>query len=210
MDIQSPMLTGGTFLAMGLVFAFFGYRLMRSMIRIQSALIFAIVGLSVATEGGWAPLAILGATLGLGVLGYFLGDLLYYVDVFLTGAFVGLAIAVVVMLLGGGEIEISGALAGAGLGLVVGGVLAIIFERPMGILLFSLAGSVLVSLGSSILITGHTVKDVDGILQGVFLAMIGIFAVAGCVVQKGNTKNLPARGSDEEETKTVAKAAGSR
>ena len=205
MEVQSPLLTGGALLLMGLVLAFFGYRLMRSMARIQSALIFACVAMEAGTEAGWAPLASLGAALGLGILGYLLGDLMYHVNIFLLGAIVGVVVSFAVMIVASWEISLLGILAGAAIGLVAGGILAVLFQRPIGILLSSIAGSALMALGGCILVTGNTLNDVQGGLQWGFLAMIGLLSVAGCVVQVRNTKNLPDRRDDGKSSKAESR-----
>lgn len=193
MEVQMPLLTGAIFILMGALFASCGYRLMRSMIRIQTAVIFAAAAMQIGAGLEWSPFITFGAAIGAGILGYFLGDFMYYVNIFLMGAIFGGFLTGLLALMVGSEIGLAGIIIGAVVGAVLGAVLALVFERPAGILISSLMGGALIVLGGCLAITGKDLRHLDGWIYWVAIAALGVIAVLGCVFQGKTTQNLPPR-----------------
>jgi hypothetical protein len=167
--------------ALGALLVFAGYRSMRLTARLSATILFAAVGLlaGVYLE---KPLIGIAAAAILGGLGYALGDLLYFVNMALNGAGAGSVIAAAVCLALGkqaGPLPLAaGALAGA--------ILALVFERGIGIFGTSVLGAALVAVGAGSLAAVPP------------LAVLGMFVgltALGCFTQAATTRTLPPRGA---------------
>lgn len=139
-----PSWYAGACAVFGLVLLVFGYRLMRILVRVYTAVLFSAIGLLIGMHLK-EPAAGVAITAGLGFLGYVLGDALYYINMVLNGATAG-------ALLGG----VAGRLAGRGndditiiaavVGMTACGLLALKYEQGIGIFATSMIGSGLFTL----------------------------------------------------------------
>ena len=188
MPVWQAVFTG----LIGLLYVGAGYRTMRVTARITSALLLMTIGALVATRVEH-PAATVAIIAGAGILGYLAGNAFYFVSVALYGAVAGVLGAFLIAFLLGGPLGWTGGIAGA----VAGGTLAVLFERPLGILCTSLIGGTLTALSTQAIVTG-------GAGQGpvrfgwAYAAILGGLAVAGCVIQARTTKNLPTKGAAAE------------
>jgi len=167
------------FAAIGALLVLAGYRSMRLTARLSAAVLFAAVGLLAGVYLEKPVVGIVAAAV-LGGLGYALGDVFYFINMALNGAGAGAVLGAAACLALGRE---AGAIALAA-GAVTGGLLAMIFERPIGILGTSVLGAALctVALGS-----------VPGLPPAVAaLAFLGLI-VLGCLTQAATTRKLPPR-----------------
>ena len=171
----------------GLMYVFAGYRTLRFTARVTSALLFMVVGTIVAshvTHGLVAAAIILGS----GVLGFLLGNAFYFFTMSLYGAAAGGLLGWVIGMAAQAQNLWPAILCGA----AVGAVLAILFERPIGIVATAVMGSgaMMKALHSALVVSG--VHAADRLRWG-YLALFAGLAVAGCVVQAHTTRNLPPR-----------------
>lgn len=182
---------------LGVLYVFAGYRTMRFTARVKSALLFAVLGAFAASHVQHAA-AVAGIVVGAGVLGYLLGDALYYVMVGLCGAIAGVVASFVIALLMHGTPGWAGGIGGA----VAGAVLAILFERPIGILGTSLMGAALTTMSvQGVLVARGVVQDTHEFHHRFGLGYVALLlglTVVGSVVQARTTKNLPAKGAPGE------------
>ena len=173
---------------LGLALVLAGYWMMRASARFACALILATVGLVFGLRLE-EPLLVIGATVGLGIVGFFLGDAFYYLYVAANGALAGYVLTGVVCDLAGWEF---GLVPGAG-GAIVGGFLNLLFERPLGIFGTSVTGSALCSTSLLVVVGSGTMTWVFPVL---FVALV----VVGCVVQSRATRHLPPRNQTAQKT----------
>jgi hypothetical protein len=171
----------------GLVYIFAGYRTLRFTARVTSGLLFMMVGVIIAshvTHGLVAAAIIVGA----GILGFLLGNAFYFVTMSLYGAAAG---GVIGWIIGGLIVHAVSwpAIIGGAIG---GAVLAILFERPIGIAATSVigAGATMKALHSALVVSGVHAADR---LRWAYVALVAVLTVLGCVVQAQTTKNLPPR-----------------
>lgn len=170
----------------GLLLIFAGYRTLRVTARFASAIIFLAVGLGIGTHIK-NPYVAFGVAVALGVVGYLLGNVLYFVNVAINGAGAGIMLVGAICLGAGVDPGIKLLIAGA----VLGGGLALFLERPIGILATSTLGSGLFLIGVLSFFHGQAPR---GVVLGALAAFFGLI-VAGCVVQAKTTRNLPAKGA---------------
>lgn len=182
---------------LGVLYVFAGYRMMRLTAKVKSALLFAVLGAFAASRVPNAA-AVAGIVVGAGVLGYLLGDALYFVMVGLCGAIAGVVAAFVIALLMHATPGWAGGIGGA----AAGAVLAILFERPVGILGTSLMGAALATMSvQGVLAAPGAVRDPQAFhdrFGPAYLALLAGLTLAGCLVQAKTAKNLPAKGAPGE------------
>jgi hypothetical protein len=159
---------------LGLLYTFAGYRWIRLTTRLASAMLFAGIAGSLAQDRV-QPLFQLGLMLAAGVLGFLLGNVVYYLVVFLYGAAAGALLAAAPA---GGTAHADAwiLLAGA----AAGGLLALLFERPLLIVASSVLGSFLLA-------------GLVELPRSISLLAWGALALLGIVVQAWTTpRPLPA------------------
>lgn len=188
MDVERAMpvwqgLLAGLF---GLLYVFSGYRTLRFTARMTSALLFGTIGMLAATNVAH-PAAVVAIVAGAGILGFLLGNAFYFVSVSLYGAAGGVVLAAMINLLAGGR-ELGWA-AGIG-GAVAGAVLAVLFERPIGILGTSLVGGALTMKAVHSLLIANGVHAPGRYVAG-YVSLVFVLGLVGCIVQAKTTKNLP-------------------
>jgi hypothetical protein len=172
---------------LGLTYVLAGYRTMRFTARMTSALLFmglgALVGAHVQNTAG--VLAILA---GSAVVGFLLGNAFYYVNIALFGAGAGVVVAAVIGASCGSTLGWGSGIGGG----VAGAVLAILFERPIGIFGTSVIGAALTMMAVQIPLV---LIGVPGPRQPAWssVALFTGLTLLGCVVQARTTKNLPKR-----------------
>lgn len=138
-------------IGLGLLYCFFGYRIFKVLLGILGF----VVGASVAakfvfdTFGGEPVLTIVAGLVG-GVIGTVLLVFLYFVGVFLLGAWLGSLLGV--LLTGGGES--TAALVIIVVLAVMGGIVTVVFQKLMIILSTALGGSWAIVYGISHLLGG--------------------------------------------------------
>jgi hypothetical protein len=174
---------------LGLLFVFAGYRSMRFTARLASALLFATVGLLLASRLP-NPWAVAGIMLGAGVVGYLLGNALYFLNVALNGAGAGVVVAALVATALGREPSPVGALSG----LLAGAALALALQRPIGVLGTALVGAALATMALRSALLAGGLHAPDRFAWGYVLFLLGLAAL-GSVVQWKTTRNLPAKGA---------------
>ena len=172
---------------LGLALVLAGYWMMRASARFACALILAVVGFAIGLRLE-EPMLVFGATVGLGILGFFLGDTFYYLYVLLNGALAGYVLAGVAYDLVGWEFT----LLPASIGALLGGVLSIFFERPLGIFGTSVTGAALCSNGLEAVLTQSGLHEAGSLDWGYALLFVLLIAT-GCAVQSRATKHLPPR-----------------
>lgn len=176
----------------GLMYLLAGYRTMRFTARVASALLFAGLGALAASHvNHWAAAA--GIIVGAGIVGFLLGNALYFVTVGLYGAGAGVVLAALIVGAFGHKVGWASGIAGA----AAGAVLAIFIERPVGIFATSLiGGALLVTAVQSGLVATGVIADLHEHAHrfaGGYAALIVGSAILGCIVQARTTKNLPPR-----------------
>jgi hypothetical protein len=172
---------------LGLTYVLAGYRTMRFTARMTSALLFMTLGALVAAHLE-NPVAIVSILVGSAIAGFLLGNAFYYVNVALFGAGAGAVVAGVICSLFGQTLGWASGLGGG----LAGAILAILFERPVGILGTSLIGGALTMMAvqSPLIQIGMTESRQIG---WVSLALFVGLTVLGCVVQARTTRHLPPR-----------------
>jgi hypothetical protein len=174
-----PAWNAALFGGAGLLLVFAGYRSMRLTARVVGALIFAVIGLVLGSYFQKPWVQIVSAAL-LGGVGYMAGDLFYYVKMALNGAVAGgVLVAAVFAAL---RKEAPGLALGAGM--AAGGVLALLFERPIGI------------FGTSVIGAGLSTLALGSLAPGGGLALLAFPALVlvGCWTQAVTTRKLPPKG----------------
>ena len=176
----------------GLLYVGAGYRTMRFTARLTSAILLMAIGTLVASRVEHTA-AVVAIVVGAGVLGYLAGNAFYFISVGLYGAMAGVVGALLIALGLGGTLGWAGGIGGA----IAGAVLAVLFERPIGILGTSLMGGALamMSLQSVLVVRG---MHGPGRFVGGYLALAAGLAIVGCIVQARTTKDLPPKGAPVE------------
>lgn len=188
-----PVWYGVVWALAGIGLILVGYRGMRLFARLASAVFLAAVGLLAGAHFHLGPGASLGIAAGLGIVGFLAGNAFYFFNVGLNGAAAGYVLAGV----------LAQALAGKApawvlvLGMAAGALLAVLFERPLGIFGTSLVGGALLAGGLSAVLAaaGAGAAGRPGPLYG---ALLLAATVAGCVFQARTTRDLPPRGARRE------------
>jgi len=172
---------------LGLTYVLAGYSTMRFTARMTSAILFLGLGALVAHHVQ-SPLAGAGILAVSAILGFVLGNAFYFVNVAALGAGAGVVLAAVASAALGGRLGWASGIAGG----ISGAGLAILFERPIGVLGTSIVGAALTLLAVKIplLMIGepHSKRLALSAL-GLFLGLVAI----GCAVQGHTTRNLPRR-----------------
>lgn len=172
---------------LGLTYVLAGYRTMRFTARLTSGLLFMTLGALVATHihHPAATAAIVAAS---AVIGFLVGNAFYFVNVAAFGAAAGAVIAAVIVAALGGTVGWIAGLSGA----LVGTVLAILFERPIGIVGTSVVGAALTMAALQlplVLIGTHGPRSLAWSSTGLFVGL----TLLGSLLQAGTTRNLPER-----------------
>jgi len=167
-------------LLVGTVCLLTGYRMVRFSSRLQSAMLGILLGLSFGQHlhNGWAVAGILTVA---AIAGFLLGNAFYYVNIALVGAIMGVLFMFIGAAAIGGTIEWGSGMASA----ILGGMLAVRFERPAVILGTSVAGA-------SLFLQATQPMGVNLVPWGAAVLFV-VLSVAGCVVQARSTKACPAR-----------------
>lgn len=184
---------------LGTALALAGYHLLRVSVRVFAALFLAAAGLVLAAllgprldalgETGKTAVLVAGV-LGMGILGYLLGDVLYYLYMFLLGAGAGVVLLAVGLRVAGAALLPAGVFWAA---FVAGGVLGILFERPIGIFGTACVGAAMAASAVERLLP-QGARAVAGIL---YLALL----VGGCFAQAALTRKLPPRAATPRDTR---------
>lgn len=169
----------------GLVLILAGYRLLRMAARFAAALLGAAIGMAIGAHTGY-PLVAVASGVGLGIVGFLLGDIFYYINMALNGASAGLFLAALIATVAGFELGLVVAIAG----IVVGAVLGVLLERPIGIFGTSVIGGALLSVSAQIGVASAGVEEPAKYGFAYLLLFVGT-AVAGCILQALTTRNLP-------------------
>ncbi len=168
----------------GLVLVAAGYRLMRLFARVAGALLFGAAGLLAAAHFHLGPWPSLGIAAGAGLLGFLAGNALYYVNVTLNGAAAGHVLASAIGVAATGQAHPAASIAG----MILGGLLAVCFERPIGIFGTSVVGGALLAAGLSAALAASGAAASSGWLYG---ALLLLCAAGGCILQARTTRDLP-------------------
>lgn len=187
---EMPVWYGAIWALAGIGLILVGYRGMRLFARLASAVFLAAVGLLACAHFHLGPGASLGIAAGAGIVGFLAGNAFYFFNVGLNGAAAGYVLA-------GAAAQ---ALAGQTppwiliLGMAAGALLAVLFERPLGIFGTSLVGAALLAGGLSAALAagGIGAPGRPGALYG---ALLLAATVAGCIFQARTTRDLPPRGA---------------
>jgi hypothetical protein len=125
-------------IGLGVVYCFFGYRIFKVILGILGFILGASIAARIVLDmfGGERVLTILAGLLG-GVIGAVLMIVLYFVGVFLLGAWLGSLLGVLLTGGGGGTVETVIILALA----VIGGIVAVMLQKLMIIISTALSGS---------------------------------------------------------------------
>ena len=136
----SPLVQIVAAASLGFLYLLAGYRFARFLMKMESAVLFAVLGtLPFKDSAHWSVL--LAGAIGLAVLGWKFGNAYYFLHVVLLGAIVGVCTAWGIH----GRLEWIPSLVGA----VVGVVLAIGIQRPALIFLTSAIGAFLLAAAAS-------------------------------------------------------------
>jgi hypothetical protein len=179
-----PLWYGALWALLGLALVAAGYRLMRLFARLAGAVLFGAAGLLAAAHFQLGPWPSLGIAAGSGVLGFLAGNALYYVNVSLNGAAAGYVLASAIGTAAAGQAHPVASIAG----MLLGGLLAVCFERPIGIFGTSVVGGALVSAGLLATLAAAGASTASGWLYG---ALLTACAVGGSVLQARTTRDLP-------------------
>ena len=152
---ESALLAYVVLVGVGLLNCFFGYRLFRVLLGIWGFLAGAGLGMTLLQGAGIDPLVrILGALL-CGIVGALLVSLLYFLGVFLFGAGFGLLIASVI------QQHLHAQLAWPVIAVVaaVGGVAALVLQRPLITLFTAFGGAWVVVSGTAAAVAGCPLRS---------------------------------------------------
>lgn len=190
---NAPALTAAMLAVLGIAMTFGGYRITRVAARIMTGILAAVVGVLAGMHFGMNGYLALGAGAVLGIVGFAVGDAGYYLGVLLIGVLTGFTMVATVFMIGGWEPSWAPYIAGA----VVCAILTVAFERPLAIFGTSFVGGSLLSDGLHRIMTdaGKTSPETREIW--LYLGLVLLTTVLGCVVQAKTTKNLP----DKQEAK---------
>lgn len=195
MPLWQAVFTG----VIGLFYVGAGYRTMRFTARITSALLLMAIGTLAASRVEHAA-AVVAIVVGAGVLGYLAGNAFYFLSVTLYGAAGGVVAALLIALGLGGTLGWAGGIGGA----IAGAVLAVLFERPIGILGTSLMGGGLAMMSLQSVLVARGMHGPGRFVWG-YVALAAGLAVLGCVVQARTTKDLPPKGAPAQAPPSPAR-----
>jgi len=194
-------------IGLGALYCFFGYRIFRVLLGILGFILGAAAVAAVAWDvfGRDQQVIVILAGLVGGVIGAVLMVMLYFVGVFLLGAWLGSLLGVLLTGGGGSTVEIVIIVTLA----VIGGIMAVIFQKLMIIVSTALSGSWVIVSGVSQLVGGGSVPvrslqyhpdigflrsmGIGGYVMLLFWVLLG---TAGMVVQYRITRE---RRSEEGE-----------
>jgi hypothetical protein len=177
----------------GVTYVLWGYRTLRFMSRMACFLLFVELGILLVPQVAHSASAV-AILVGAGLLGFLLGNAFYFVTVGLYGAAAGVLVpAILNALLGGHPIGWAAGLVGGG----VGALLAILFERPIGIAGTSVLGGVLLTMAVHAILVANGFHG-PGRFTGAYGILALVLTALGCWAQARSTKDLPPR--KEKET----------
>ncbi len=193
---EMPAWYGALWAVLGIVLVLAGYRMMRLFARLASGLLFAAVGLLAAAHFHMGPWASLGIAAVLGIVGLLAGNAYYFVNVAVNGAAAGCVLAGAVACAVLGKVHPAASIIGA----VLGGILAVLFERPIGIFGTSLVGGALLVVGLAAVLAsaGLAASSWLGLFYGVLLLAA---TVGGCAIQARAARDLPRKGAGDEASR---------
>jgi hypothetical protein len=176
--MDTDILRAAGMAVLGVIYAFFGYRWTRAMTRMAAGVFFAVAAGLIA-DGRvdlWLQLAIV---LAAGIVGYLLGDAVYYLLVILTGAAAGALLAAAPA--GGTENAAAWVLL---LGAAAGGLLAVLLEKPIVIVATSILGGFLLAAVTQFALSGTLPRgEFRGDLGPAALAAWAGFTALGALAQ---------------------------
>jgi hypothetical protein len=145
-------------IAFGLLNCFFGYRIFRVLLGIYGFVVGAGVGIFVASNlaAGQALWLAVGAVAG-GIIGAVLMVLLYFVGVFVVGAFGGVLLVNAIGAVTGFAVPTVVVIIAA----VVVGILALILQRAVLVLLTAFAGAWAAVSGGALLLAGRSLPAIS-------------------------------------------------
>jgi hypothetical protein len=187
---SGPWMVIGAILAIGLgaLFCFFGYRLFKIVLGIAGFIWGGFLVAGIVFNFTHSILVTVIAGLAGGIIFALLAVLLYYVGIFILGTYLGGAVGFFILALFGLAIPVWLVLILA----VVGGILALIFQKFMIVLATSFVGSWAVVIGISYLVP----KSSTGIYPIIALVSWIVLGLIGMIIQY----RLTARKQIEEET----------
>ena len=139
-----PVFLGLILIPIGLVLCFYGYRIFRLAIALLGFLFGFPLGMTVALQFTTGDLLVWAGGLGMGLLLAILSFAFYLAGVFLAGLVMGSALGYGVVLVLGDAVPVSLVVL---LFAVVGGILAVILQRPLLILFTAFTGGWLTTTG---------------------------------------------------------------
>ncbi|MCX7012224.1 MAG: TMEM198/TM7SF3 family protein [Candidatus Sumerlaeota bacterium] len=192
--------------AVGVVQCFFGYRVFKLVLALVGFLLGGTLAgaCGYALSDGEAAIAVIAGVIG-GAIGSALMVALFFVGVFVMGALLGYVLGMVLSGVGGSSPEPAVLLSLA----VIGGIVAIIFQKLMIILTTSFGGSWMVVTGIAYFIGRFNPVDPRGLLQSVGTELYAIIlcwlalGIAGLVLQY---RFIPLTDKEKEEKKNSSQA----
>lgn len=184
---NAPAVTAAMLAVLGIAMTFGGYRLTRVAARVMTGILAAVVGVLAAMHFGMNGYLALGVGAVLGVLGFAIGDAGYYLGVLLIGVLMGFTTVATTYMIGGWEPSWPPYIAGA----VVCAILTVAFERPLAIFGMSFVGGSLVSDSLQRVMTDAGASSSGRREVWLYLGLVLLTTVIGCIVQARTTKNLP-------------------
>ena len=182
---------------LGLTYILAGYSTMRFTARLTSAILFMGLG-SLGAHYVHSPVAA-GAILAVSaIVGFVLGNAFYFVNVGALGAGAGVVLAAVASAALGGRVGWATGVAGA----VSGAGLAILFERPIGVLGTSIVGAALTLLAVKIPLLMIGEPHSKRLALSALALFLGLVAV-GCAVQGHTTRHLPRQNPEPRPRQAV-------
>jgi hypothetical protein len=169
----------------GLLYVFAGYRMVRFTSKLESALLFTFLGLLACPHvDHWGLVA--GLLCALAVVGYLLGNLYYYAYMALVGAVVGVVVMAIAACAMGGGIGWDSGVASA----LLGGMLAVRFQRPIVIFGTSLIGALCLMMAAHLPLM-FTMPGPKELAWSSMVILAGL-TLLGCLVQARRTAKPPA------------------
>ena len=170
----------------GVVLLLFGYRLTRLTSKIQAGFLLAGVGYALFAPS-FGQLPGIGIAVLLGIVGYKLGDIYYYLNVILFGLFAGAALGYIV----GALVQPEPTFLYPVIGAVACAILAALFERPLGIFASAVLGSAFLCFAVTTYTDGQPIRNEGPQIGPLFAGLFALGTILGIIVQARTTKNLP-------------------
>jgi hypothetical protein len=206
LGINSTIVVAIIAIAFGLLNCFFGYRIFRILLGIYGFVVGAGVGLVVASNlaAGQTLWLAVGAVAG-GILGAILLVVLYFVGVFVVGAYGGVLLANAIGAVTGFAIPTVVVIIFA----VVVGILALILQRAVLVLLTAFAGSWAAVSGGAMLVAGRSLPAFSVVIKpstweeanlptlAILISWL-VVGIAGAIVQFSITRREHATATQQQ------------